>query len=501
MINVLPKFVSDTVFRQFLEYTPVAYLRISKDGLLSDMGGELSVFGLEQLVLGRAAEDQVLFLENMLPLTEEVLLLPAVELGPDRYADVHLLSSDSGDWAILQDRSQAIHWRGEAQQKANELNLLRRKLAKIETQVTRANVRSYPQGLDYCNALNMLPMEPLENGSFRLLGPSPLSFQSIYPEAFDAEKALWPDVKFPFIENFLIEAREVWASDNERRKSGPWVETDAQGKEYALEAIAASWNEKKILIIELLGDAYEEQRSFLQMGRENVLVRKYLEEEVRRRTSDIHAREEEIALRLVWVSESRDGGETGSHIRRIGLYCEVLAEAVGWERSRVDEIRIASTMHDIGKIGIPDSVLRKPGPLTTEEYEVMKTHPVIGGRILAGSETTLLQMAKDIALGHHEKWDGSGYPSGLAREEIPLSARMVAIADVFDALVHDRVYKCALSVEKAVEIMRKDRGIHFDPDLFDIFLHLLERFEEIAAEHSAPLFEGFRGNPTVKRSR
>ncbi|MDX2505296.1 MAG: HD domain-containing protein [Gammaproteobacteria bacterium] len=478
-----------------LEYTPVAYLMIGKDGLLKDLGGELSVFRLEQLMLGNPLQDQVLFIEGMLPLKDEPLMLPAVELWPEHYADIHLIPSRCADWIILFDRSQAIHWRGQAQQKSNELNLLRQKLAKLETHIIQASVMNYPQGLEYCNALNMLPMEPLQDGSFQLLGPIPICFQSVYPEAFHQHKALQPHVKFPFIDNFLIEAREVWNKDNQRRKSGPWVETDEQGKEYALEATAASWNEKKILIIEMLGDSYDDQHSYLQMGRENALARQHLEKEVRKRTADIRAREEEIALRLVWAAESRDDGETGAHIRRIGLYCEVMAEAIGWERNKIDEIRIAATMHDIGKIGIPDSVLRKPGALTYDEYEIMKTHPIIGGRILSGSETSLLQMAKDIALNHHEKWDGSGYPNGLVGEEIPISARMVAIADVFDALVQDRVYKCALSIEKSINIMKKSRGTHFDPDLFDLFINLLEKFKNIAAEHSAPLFEGFRGNP------
>jgi len=267
-------------------------------------------------------------------------------------------------------------------------------------------------------------MEQKANGAFRVLGPLPLCFQSVYPEVFERPEDLRPDLKFPFVENFLIEVRDVWSRHDARTKSGPWVETDEQGKEYALEAIAASWKGNKILMIEILGDAYEERWRFLQMGRENVLMRKYLEAEVRRRTSDIRAREEEIALRLVWAAESRDDGETGS-------------------------------------------------------------------------KTALLQMAKDIALGHHEKWDGSGYPSGLAGEEIPLTARIVAIADVFDALVQDRVYKPAISVEEAFAIMRKSGGSHFDPDLLDRFVYLRERFAEIAGERSAPLFDGFRGNPVT----
>lgn len=494
MANNLPRFVSDRILQLTLDHTPVAYLLIGDDGLLKDLGGELGAFGLEYLSLGSPVQEQALFLKGMLPLEREPLLLPAVELGAGKYADIHLLPDDTRDWVILFDKSQAIQWRATAQQKANELNLLRQKLSQTEKRLMQAGTTAYPPELDYCNALNMLPMEPQVDGSFRLLGPVPICFQPVYPEIFQTQEGLHPDHKFPFIENFLVDARKVWENDNDRRKSGPWVEADPQGKEYALEATAASWKEKKILLIELLDDIYEEHRSFLQMGRENALVRQFLEGEVRRRTAEIRAREEEIALRLVWATESRDDGETGSHIRRIGLYSEAMAEAIGWRRHLVDDIRIAATMHDIGKIGIPDSILRKPGPLTAEEYEIMKSHSIVGGTILSGSETTLLRMAKDIALGHHEKWDGSGYPNQLAGEAIPQSARIVAIADVFDALVHERVYKQGIAVERAIVIMQKSRGLHFDPDLFDVFIGLQERFQEIAEEQSAPLFEGFRGN-------
>ncbi len=495
MINILPKFVTDTVLKFTLEYTPVAYLLIGKDGLLKDLGGELNVFCLNELILGNPIDDQVLFLNGMLPMAEESVVLPAVELCSELYADIHLIPSQQADWIILFDRSQAIHWRAQAQQKANELNLLRQKLAKMENYILQASTRTLPKEVEYCSALNILPMEYLDDGSFRLLGIVPLCFQAIYPEVFDYEQPLYPDKKFSFIENFLMEAEDVWNKGGQRIKSGPWIESDEQGKEYALEASAALWKDKRILLIELLDNTYEDQRSYLQMGRENALAKQQLEKIVRQRTADIRAREEEIALRLVWAAESRDDGETGAHIRRIGLYCEVLAESIGWERSQIDEIRIAATMHDIGKIGIPDSVLRKPGKLTADEYKVMQTHPVIGGRILSGSATRLLQMAKDIALGHHEKWDGSGYPNALKGEEIPLSARMVAIADVFDALIQDRVYKKAMSKDETVKIMQVGRGSHFDPDLFDVFISLLDRFMNIANEHTTSLFEGFRGNP------
>jgi putative two-component system response regulator len=203
-----------------------------------------------------------------------------------------------------------------------------------------------------------------------------------------------------------------------------------------------------------------------------------LEEEARVRTADIRRREEELALRLVSASEYRDN-ETGAHIRRIGLYSGVLADALGWDRHGVDDIRIAATMHDIGKIGVPDTILLKPGKLTVEEFEVIKRHTVIGAGILDASDIPLLNLAKEIALAHHEKWDGTGYPAGLAGEAIPESARIVAISDVYDALVNERVYKPALSEREALKLMVPERGRHFDPRIFDCFLGVLPRFRDI----------------------
>jgi len=140
-------------------------------------------------------------------------------------------------------------------------------------------------------------------------------------------------------------------------------------------------------------------------------------------------------------------------------------------------------MHDIGKIGVPDAILLKPGKLTAEEFEIMKTHTTIGGQILAGSHFRMLQIAHDIAVSHHEKWNGKGYPKGLAEENIPLVGRILAIVDVFDALSHDRVYHKAEPEEKVLQIMQEGRGSHFDPKLYDLFIELLPNIRAIAAEN------------------
>jgi len=203
-----------------------------------------------------------------------------------------------------------------------------------------------------------------------------------------------------------------------------------------------------------------------------------LEEEVRERTKDIRRREEEIALRLVSASEFRDE-ETGAHIRRIGLYVAVLAQAMGCPQEEVESIRVAGPMHDIGKIGVPDHILLKPGKLTREEFETMKSHSDIGASILSGSDVPLLHMARDIAQSHHEKWDGSGYPGHLAGEQIPRAARLVAVADVYDAFVHDRVYRPAMPDDQALGIMQENCGSQFDPDVFECFLRMLPEFRRI----------------------
>jgi putative two-component system response regulator len=206
-----------------------------------------------------------------------------------------------------------------------------------------------------------------------------------------------------------------------------------------------------------------------------------LEGEVRRRTAQIRRREEEIALRLVAAAEFRDT-ETGAHVRRIGLYAAALAQLLGWPAGQVDDLRVAAMMHDIGKIGVPDSILLKPGPLLPDEFEIIKQHTVIGARILERSEIGLLEMAREIALSHHERWGGGGYPAGLAGEAIPESARIVAVCDVYDALVHDRVYRRALPEREVLELLQSQRGHHFDPRIVDPFLAEVSVFRTIREE-------------------
>jgi len=204
-----------------------------------------------------------------------------------------------------------------------------------------------------------------------------------------------------------------------------------------------------------------------------------LEQKVLQQTRVIRQAHEETIHRLVTATMCRDE-ETGAHIVRTGLFSEVLARAADWSAAETERIRFAAPMHDIGKIGIPDAVLQKPGRLTDEEYEVMKRHTTIGAAILAGSQSPVLQLAREIALNHHERWDGKGYPSGLAGEAIPMSARIISIVDVYDALTHDRIYRRALPEEKALAMMREQQGTQFDPLLLATFFTVLDEIHELA---------------------
>jgi len=186
----------------------------------------------------------------------------------------------------------------------------------------------------------------------------------------------------------------------------------------------------------------------------------------------------QIVLCLGRAAEYKDN-ETGWHVLRMSHYSRILALAYGFSEAEAEDLLHAAPMHDVGKIGIPDAVLQKPGPLDDREWEVMKRHPLIGAEILGTHHSGLLSMAQRIALAHHEKWDGSGYPQGLAGEDIPVEARIIAIADVFDALTSVRPYKVAWSVEQAVEHLRAQSGKHFDPRLVELFIEELPAMLEV----------------------
>lgn len=219
----------------------------------------------------------------------------------------------------------------------------------------------------------------------------------------------------------------------------------------------------------------------------------FLEQEVMRRTHEMRAIQDVAVLAVASLAETRDN-ETGNHIRRTQFYVRNLALHLRehprfkaeLDDGAVDLLFKSAPLHDIGKVGIPDRILLKPGRLTPEEFEIMKTHTTLGLDSIVqaeerlGNSVAFLRYAKEIALSHQEKWDGSGYPEGRRGTDIPLSARLMAVADVYDALISRRVYKPAFSQEKSLQILRQGRGCHFDPDILDAFLAHTDEFKAIA---------------------
>ncbi len=204
--------------------------------------------------------------------------------------------------------------------------------------------------------------------------------------------------------------------------------------------------------------------------------------ELRKALSELEIAQAETVRRLSMAVEFRDE-DTGAHIERIGRFSTLLAEQVGMEEEFCLRMVHAAPLHDVGKVAIPDAILLKPGKLTAEERAIVETHAEEGHRLLKGSSSAILDLAATIALSHHEKWDGSGYPRGVKGESIPIEGRIVAIADVFDALTSDRVYRKAFAVDEAVAMMREERGKHFDPVLLDAFLEVLGTSGPDAREH------------------
>jgi putative two-component system response regulator len=223
----------------------------------------------------------------------------------------------------------------------------------------------------------------------------------------------------------------------------------------------------------------------------------FLASEVNKRTAEIMAIQDVTINAMASLAETRDN-ETGNHIRRTQRYVKALAEKLRFnprfahflnDDKTIEVLFKSAPLHDIGKVGIPDRILLKPGRFEPEEFEIMKTHTTLGRDAILqaekdlGMEMPFLKYAKEIAYSHQEKWDGSGYPEGLSGDDIPISARLMAVADVYDALISRRVYKAAMPHEKAVAIIEEGKGSHFDPDMVDAFLELEQEFKKIAATY------------------
>ena len=223
----------------------------------------------------------------------------------------------------------------------------------------------------------------------------------------------------------------------------------------------------------------------------------YLENEVSERTKEVMAIQDVTILSMASLAETRDN-DTGNHIRRTQYYVKALAEALKdhprfcdyLTENTIKMLFKSAPLHDIGKVGIPDRILLKPGKLDEDEFEIMKTHTTLGRDALANAEKSLgtdvefLMMAKEIAYAHQEKWDGSGYPEGIGGDDIPISARLMAVADVYDALICRRIYKEGMPHEKACQIIHEGSGTHFDPDITEAFMKINEQFKEIAQRYA-----------------
>lgn len=280
------------------------------------------------------------------------------------------------------------------------------------------------------------------------------------------------------------------------------ADTNADTRRKALELGATDFLSKPVDANELLPRV----RNSLLIKAHQDHLRQYaerLEDEVARRTRELTRTRQEVVHCLARAAEYRDN-ETGRHVLRVGRYAGVIARELGMDREFVELIELAAPLHDVGKIGIADEVLRKPGKLTPDEFEVMQTHAGLGRKvfdcvstsewdtfrrhtdigqmILGGGQSSLLAMAARIAITHHERWDGSGYPLALAGEDIPIEGRITAVADVFDALSTKRPYKPAFPLEKCLDIMKAERGTHFDARVLDAFLARIREVVQIQIE-------------------
>jgi putative two-component system response regulator len=280
------------------------------------------------------------------------------------------------------------------------------------------------------------------------------------------------DLRMPEINGFQVLERfgQVVADFDYRPVMIITSDDDRETKQKALSTGARDFLSKPVSPVEVrlrVGNLLHTR--FLQLELQRHAER--LEERVKARTAQLEEARIEILERLALAAEYRDDA-TGEHTRRVGRESAALAHALGLSLDEIEDLRRAAPLHDVGKIALPDSILLKESPLSDAEMEAVREHPTIGARILSGSRVPMLLVAEDIALNHHECWDGGGYPGGLKGEEIPLSARIVSIVDVFDSLTHERVYKHAWTEDEALDEIERLAGTKFDPKVAEEFLRL-----------------------------
>jgi putative two-component system response regulator len=305
------------------------------------------------------------------------------------------------------------------------------------------------------------------------------------------------DVMMPDIDGFEVTRR---VRQNDKYRLLPIILVTALGETKdrvkGIEAGCDDFISKPVDRTELLARI----KSLLKVKAYNDLMgnyRKELESEVNKRTEELKQASDRLKTasldtiyRLSIASDYKDG-DTGAHIKRMSRYCAAVARRMGLDEKTISDILYAAPMHDLGKIGIPDKILSKPGKLDPVERDIMKLHTVIGAKILSDSDAELLKLGGIIALSHHEKWDGSGYPNGLKGKAIPIEGRIAAIADVFDALTSRRPYKEPFSEEKSLVIIRRWRESYFDPDVVDTFIAITEEILTIKAQYTEDNSQAF----------
>lgn len=281
----------------------------------------------------------------------------------------------------------------------------------------------------------------------------------------------------PDLRRMVMHAGEVQAVYKVVINGEPvWLKDVAKVEIFAEDNIILSFGSLVDVSSEMtLEEALEEAKQELNTHKQN------LESLVEKRTQELHKSQLEVVSRLAQALEYRDD-ETGMHGKRLSDYCTVIGSAMGLGKGLVRLLHEAVPMHDVGKVGIADAILLKDGPLTSTEFDTIKTHCQLGADLLQGGDSKVLQVAHAIALTHHERWDGSGYPRGLEGRKIPLAGRLTALCDVFDALTSPRCYKETWSFEKATDEIDRMRNIHFDPQLVDLFMENLPKIRRIHSE-------------------
>ncbi len=306
------------------------------------------------------------------------------------------------------------------------------------------------------------------------------------------------DLNMPHVSGFeIMEQLKTIESDSYAPILVLTAQSDTETKRRALEVGAKDFIVKPFDFNETLqriGNMLEIRLLHKQTKEQN----KYLERTVYERTKLLEDTRLEVVERLGRAAEYRDN-ETGNHVVRMSRFSAILARAAGMHENYCHLILHASPMHDIGKIGIPDNILLKPGKLDEQEWEIMKTHSTIGGEILSGGKSDLLKMAQTIALSHHEKWDGSGYPLSLKGNDIPFEGQIVAICDVFDALSSERPYKKAWPLEKTLDLIKEQSGKHFNPKIVDYFLKSLDEILKVQKQYQDP--SGDHAQPQIASMR